>query len=518
MKKLLSLLGAVLIAYGAFSQVEPLPKPRFVDKDYRREYREAIRYYDDVIDHNRSLPGDIIQLPKEEMIPVDKLTPDEYAVSGIGWHEAVISPNDTQDRLLAAWKYKVVLEWYDTGIDEDHVDLQVGKLPSIDGIGEPGGDLNGHGTHTAGSVVGARGLLGDIVAAGWIEWRAVKVLNRNGFGNFSTYASQQGAGFLRYEKTRSAGGFAATNSSLGANIEDPLAYVDNELRKGWEYEDGGIFHIAAAGNSNSSVDYPGSSAYTLSVGAVDRNLVRAYFSCYGPNLDFAMPGVGITATWNNGQYATLNGTSMSANFITGFVASALGVHGEKVADPERMIAYAAACSRDLGEAGKDNLYGYGLAMLDKILEIDPDDVTPPDEPEPPTPGPVTEWTVDFTMTPSTMRWSEDFGGEFNILRIPEHDYTCKTEAETFEAAFDQCSGQLEKLFTNRAIVGVNNYQLATYWSGRFVYIISRNEGFDIRPRFMLGVDEENRNVQISDFGIGEAASRATAPQLIEIDR
>jgi subtilisin family serine protease len=328
--KLLLLLPLLAIASSVTAQ-EYMPKPSEIPKEYRSEYRQDLREVQAIIKESDS----DIQLPIEEMVPIEKLTPSEFSSSDFSnWGKTALAPGDILAKIVAAAKYQVYFDCYDTGIDEDHPDAQTGKVPSRDGVNEAGGDKNGHGTHVSTTVTGERGgLVYDLAKAGFVKTRATKVLNGSGSGSFSVYAGMHETGFSdTYKAFVDGGGYVVTNQSLGYN-GSPLSYVEAALKKGYDY--GGITHVAAAGNSNSDVDYPGSSPYTLAVGAVDRNFNRASFSCYGPNLTTSAPGVGITAGWKDGNYATISGTSMASPFVSGWCIAAYAVWGPKLKAPAR---------------------------------------------------------------------------------------------------------------------------------------------------------------------------------------
>lgn len=488
----------ILVSFTLPGLSQDMPPPRLVDKDYRKEYREALKEAERNIERSQELPGDIIQLPMEELVPVDKVNLLELQQDGLAWHIPVIAPDKTRERLAEAWKHTVYIEGFDTGIDEDHSKLQYGKLPSIDFIGEPGGDKNGHGTHTLGTIVGEEyGLLWPVVGD-QLFFRANKVLNKAGSGNFNLFANGHGTRYAEYKKWRNEGSFVVTVNSLGADISHQLEYVNFELRKGWDH--GGIMHVAAAGNSNNAIDYPGSSPYTMAIGAVDQQLIKAYFSCFGPQMTAVAPGIGIYAPYIGGGYAKLNGTSMATPMIVAFVAACYGIHGEKLADPNDLIRYTAKCSRDLGDAGWDEYYGYGLAMLNKILEVSPDFGDDPDNPTPPPTGPATDWTVTFTTGGQIMRWTPTFNKEYNILQVPTQKITCVTETTSPEAAYDACYEAVDQYYHNRAIIGVKNSLEATVWTGKFMEIIVNKDGdLLIEVDELTGLDNADRNFIVTDF-------------------
>ncbi len=169
-------------------------------------------------------------------------------------------------------------------------------------------DLNGHGTHVAGTIGGYNGILG--VAVGVVQV-PVKVLDRRGSGSISGVIAG-----VDYVAANASSGDVA-NMSLGGGASQALddAVVNAASQ--------GILFSIAAGNSstwaaNSSparVDHPN----TWTIAASDINDNFASFSNYGPPTSYAAPGVNIESTWINSGYRTISGTSMAAPHVAGIL-------------------------------------------------------------------------------------------------------------------------------------------------------------------------------------------------------
>ena len=85
---------------------------------------------------------------------------------------------------------------------------------------------------------------------------------------------------------------------------------------------------------------------------------HAGFSTYGPEVDLAAPGVGITSTVPSSGYATWSGTSMATPHVTGCAALVWAANPALTnADIRNRLQSRAI---DLGTPGVDNNYGYGL--------------------------------------------------------------------------------------------------------------------------------------------------------------
>lgn len=127
----------------------------------------------------------------------------------------------------------------------------------------------------------------------------------------------------------------------------------------------GLILVAAVGNGGPDVDplYPAGFDGVIAVTAVDaegriyRNAVR------GPHVDVAAPGVDVLVpSGRNVRFVT--GTSIATPFVTARLAADPSlVAARSVSDVRRRLA---ATSAELGAAGRDPMFGYGLALAEGI--------------------------------------------------------------------------------------------------------------------------------------------------------
>nr|MCR4716515.1 S8 family serine peptidase [Lachnospiraceae bacterium] len=122
----------------------------------------------------------------------------------------------------------------------------------------------------------------------------------------------------------------------------------------------GVTVVVASGNNGSSCvnECPANVYEAITVGAVDKNKMRADFSNWGSAMDFVAPGDDVTGVLPGGQYTKSLGTSFATPRITALCAMLKQAHPNyKQSDIEKVLY---SNTVDLGDAGWDFYYGYGL--------------------------------------------------------------------------------------------------------------------------------------------------------------
>ncbi|HZV20499.1 MAG TPA: S8 family serine peptidase, partial [Hyphomicrobiales bacterium] len=122
----------------------------------------------------------------------------------------------------------------------------------------------------------------------------------------------------------------------------------------------GVVLVAAAGNEgpNASPAYPAAYKQVIAVTAVSKELRNYRYANRGDHIDVAAPGVDIWAAVPQAQAGYLSGTSFAAPFATAVMSilpdDRLGLPKDELLDSLTFI--------DLGESGRDPVYGRGLLL------------------------------------------------------------------------------------------------------------------------------------------------------------
>lgn len=125
--------------------------------------------------------------------------------------------------------------------------------------------------------------------------------------------------------------------------------------------DHGVVVVAGSGNdraSGSPAQYPAAYRGVIAVGAVNPSLELAAYSNEGDYVDVVAPGSRVLASDPFGTLSWYWGTSFSTPQVSGVVALMLAANPRlRPAQVQRILQDTAV---DLGDPGKDKLYGYGL--------------------------------------------------------------------------------------------------------------------------------------------------------------
>ncbi|MEP6262018.1 MAG: S8 family serine peptidase [Gillisia sp.] len=237
-----------------------------------------------------------------------------------------------------AWKKttgneNIIIAVIDNGFDLEHPELQNQSFKPYNVIDRTPNVLpneENHGTHISSTIIGNsnnnEGLLGICPDC---KFMPIKIQDQNGMMTNTyiidaiLYAIKNGASII--------------NLSLGMmippNVQIPLQvqmdYINSFAKDEEEFwkdlfqyaDDNNITCVLAAGNSNMLTGFDSfqRSPSTIKVGALDPNFNKAGFSNFGDQTTIYAPGVGIFGARSGNGYEYLEGTSMAAPIVSGFI-------------------------------------------------------------------------------------------------------------------------------------------------------------------------------------------------------
>lgn len=231
-------------------------------------------------------------------------------------------------------------------------------------------DDNGHGTHVCGTI--AQSTNNSLGCAG-IAYEAtilpIKVLDDSGSGTYDAIAN----GII----WAADHGARVINMSLGGSQGSTTLY--NAVK--YAYNKGVVVVCAAGNDGRPTLSYPAAYSECISVGATRFDGKRVRYSNYGTGLTLVAPGGDTSVDQNKDGYKDgilqqtilqsstsadptqfgyyfFQGTSMATPHVAGVACLVLSVHPEfsNVQVKQALISTA----KDLGKAGYDKYYGYGL--------------------------------------------------------------------------------------------------------------------------------------------------------------
>ncbi|MFC3575959.1 S8 family serine peptidase [Streptomyces yaanensis] len=268
------------------------------------------------------------------LTPLAKVYPELEQRQQYGWGQQAMR----LDRLPPTFRaFGVRIAVIGTGVSAEHPDLKERVRSGVDLVrGTDEGwahDRVGSGTHAAGIIAGAdtgRGVIGIAVDA------EIEVCQVMPDGHFSDLIAALDHCIDR----------EVDIAHIAVATPYPSALVSRKLA---DANAAGIACVAPAGDTGGPVAFPGSLPTVFTVGALGvfgsypqdtsqathsgpqltpEGLFAAPFTCYGPGVDAAAPGVAVLSCAPQGGYTALDGTGTASAHVAGLAALVLAHHEE----------------------------------------------------------------------------------------------------------------------------------------------------------------------------------------------
>ncbi|RYY77165.1 MAG: protease [Gammaproteobacteria bacterium] len=257
-----------------------------------------------------------------------------------------VSPSTLQSK--SACDDPVKIGMIDTAIKIDHPAFKsdTKKIISKDFLEEKLSEPDAHGTAVAGLLIGASETLTPLLPKASLYAASV-------FYARNDYA--QGASMMNL--VRALNWLLTENVSV---INMSLAGPDNQIlaKVISKTISNGKMIVAAAGNEGPAAPpmFPAAYPGVIAVTAVDRNHKIYRWANRGKQISFAALGVSVPTVRSTGGIGRESGTSMAAPVVSAFLSCEL----QKNINTKDAIQNLAARAIDLGDKGKDEVFGYGL--------------------------------------------------------------------------------------------------------------------------------------------------------------
>jgi len=272
------------------------------------------------------------------------------------WYLPNISAPGAWDKSLGSG---VVVAVVDSGVDTTHQDLADNILTGGWDYGDNDNDPmdeSGHGTKVCGVIAALQN--NDLGISGIAPKSKILPLKVNA-GDSNIFTASAFAEAIIYASDYGA---KIINLSIGWPDEEPAVVADAV-----EYATAkGVLLIGAAGQEVGPVRFPAKLEEVIAVSATDDSDRFWSKSNQGPEIELSAPGKDIYTTALGGGYTTVSGTSLSAPMVSAVAALFIAKYPHLTRHQVKEYLFTSA--DDLGDEGKDDLYGYGKVNALKVFD------------------------------------------------------------------------------------------------------------------------------------------------------
>jgi serine protease len=327
---------------------------------------------------------------------VGSYPPNDRLYANQRWHYEMIGMPAAMERLVTLSPQpttRPLVAVIDSGIVGDHPDLvaQIEHQASFTQGGtfsnnandttKRGDDGEFHGTHVAGTIAASTfDGIGAAAVAPMAKLMPINVFQGLGATNFDiVQAILYAAGLPNSSGKTPPRRADIINLSLGSQVVSACNAAEGDAIR--RARAAGVLVVAASGNESANmVNSPANCPGAISVGAVGAMRQKADYSNAGSGLTVAAPGgdkqsfvfstlAGFTATGLRvPDYGNMAGTSMAAPHVSGVMALMRFVNPGITPDQIAAAFTAGQLTDDLGSAGYDTNYGWGLINARKAVD------------------------------------------------------------------------------------------------------------------------------------------------------
>lgn len=315
-------MGASNVIYGYEDMV-------ILDYDTKKEAKQAYDYL-------KTIPNLAVEIdaPFEETLKDDTETIHTEVSAGISKRESHI----------VSGRQEVLVAVLDSGYDIKNCGQQ--RLKKGTDLTDSGSvlDMNGHGTAMANIILEH--------TPENVKVMPVKVTDKD--GRTSSLKLYMG---IRYAIENQADVINISMNAIKTSGSEVISAVIREARQA------GVVVIVSAGNMGQDVNKfsPADEPEAIVVSAVSEKKVLEEYSNRGLGVDYCSYG-SIQVSGINGKAVQISGTSVSAAIVSALVAVRKGEKPD--ISYEKLLELLNQSAEDLGEKGKDELYGNGLLAFD----------------------------------------------------------------------------------------------------------------------------------------------------------